>query len=78
MEQTKEVVKAFVTLYFTLYSTRAHYTIMELDYYLQDVSLPKSLDSPLSTDEIGNASQSFARKKMPGLDGFPIEMVYAI
>lgn len=73
-------MEAFVIFYSTLYSTRAHYTIVELDDYLQDISLPKLLDSqislldaPLTTDEIGDTIQFFARNKTPGLNGFPIE-----
>lgn len=53
---------------------------MELDNYLSDISLPKltdhqasGLDALLMMEEIGEAIQSFARHKTPGLDGFPIE-----
>lgn len=80
VEQNDDIMKAFVAFYSTLYTTRAHYTIVELDDYLSAISLPKltelqasTLDAPLTTAEIGEAIQSFARYKTPGLDGFPIE-----
>lgn len=44
VKQNKEIMEAFVTFYSTLYATRAHYTIVELDDYLFDISLPKLLD----------------------------------
>lgn len=31
------------------------------------------LDAPLMANEMGDAIKSFARNKMPVLDGFPIE-----
>lgn len=80
VEQSEDIMKEFVTFYSALYATRAHYTIVELDDYLSEVSLPKltrgqadELDAPLTTEEIEEAIQSFARHKTPGLDGFPIE-----
>lgn len=38
VDQNKDIVEAFVTFHST---TRAHYTIMELDDYLYDIPLPR-------------------------------------
>lgn len=83
VEQNKEVVETFVTFYSELYSSKAHYTIMELYdclYCICAIPLQRLseqqvplLDAPLMTGEIGKAIQSFVRNKLPGLDGFPIE-----
>lgn len=40
VEQTKEIVEAFVSFYAYLYTTRAHYTILELGDYLYNINLP--------------------------------------
>lgn len=79
VEQTTEIVETFVAFYATLYTSRAHYTIVELDDYLYYIQLPRLsteqvllLEAPLMSKEMSAAIQSFPHNKT-GLDGFPIE-----
>lgn len=74
------MVQAFVDFYTNLYTSKVHYTFVELDDYLFNIPLSKlspdqvsALEAPLTVDELEVAMLSFARNKTPGLDGFLIE-----
>lgn len=81
VEQITEIVNAFIAFYSALYSTRAHYTIVELDDNLYNIPMVPRLstsqilllDAPLTSEEKGTAMQSFASNERPGFDGFPTE-----
>uniref|UniRef100_A0A669D815 Reverse transcriptase domain-containing protein n=1 Tax=Oreochromis niloticus TaxID=8128 RepID=A0A669D815_ORENI len=76
----KQINNIFRDFYKTLYSPQINPSKKEIDQFLDNITLPKlldtqamALDSPLTPGELQEALISMPNNKAPGPDGFPAE-----
>lgn len=79
-----EINNAFKDYYISLYTSEQNCTLLEMERFFTDITLPKidqatmeSLDSPLSSEEISMAISALQTNKSPGPDGFSVEFYKA-